>query len=364
MTPEKRRELLSGPNEPKINVLDYQGSLAKALNYYNVEADSKKKRKYAETYAKKNLGIDVSSAPDYLLNTIGAMCRLIDRNEPISDFDIARTNEGLSSIASGKIVVKSSVTEKINEAAANAKPKKTAEQIAEDLASPIIEDIEYAIDDLILKEAAGGSDFNTKSFSIKNAKAAKIVTEYVEQRLSSFEEVRDSSDSQIKEAYAHISKRKFNHLVTLFNDILTRIKQSVATSKVTKKPRTKKEKPAYILVNKMKYKKDSPELNIVSLDPKDIIGATEVVVFNTKYRRISVIRALAGNTLSVKGTTIVNFDPTTTICKTLRKPEEQLKLFYKSSKRNVKVAFDAVKSVDRLANTRMSEDMLIVSINK
>jgi len=361
LTPEERRLLLNGASEPHINVMDYTGTLALALNYYNVEADSKRKRGYAETYAKRVLGLDVSSAPDYLLNTIGAMCRLISRNEPITETDIAKTHEGLTVIASGKLRSKSSVADKVT--SGPVKPKRDPAEIIEEIASAVIEDVEYAIDELVTKEGAGGSDFNVKSISVSNPKAAKVLTEYFENRLALIEEARTTTDADLKEGYSNINRRKMNHLVVLLSEVVQKVKQSAAVVKVrTAKPR--KEKPAHVLVSKMKYKAEDTVINAKSVDPKEIIGASEVVVFNTKYRRLAILKAVEGSTLSVKGSTVVNIDPTTSVCKTLRKPEEQLKDYIKQSKRFIANAFKAIKSTERLANGRMNEDTLIIMVNK
>lgn len=364
LTAEERKLLLNGSSEPTIEPDNYTGSLCRALNYYNVEADSKKKRKYAETYAKKVLNIDVSAAPDYMLNTMGALCRLIERQEPISDFDKARLHDGLTAIANSRVLT-AVKNEKAIKAAEKVqqKPKKSPEQIAAELSDPIIEEIEYAIDELILKDGGGGSDFNVKSISINNPKAAKIVAEFCEKRLAEYEEAKLGECEQLKEGYSNIGRRKINHLVVLMTELIQRVKQSAATSKV-RKPKPRKVKPAHVLVSKMKYCKEITELGLTSVDPKEIVGATEVVVFNTKYRRLTIIRALEDNPLSVKGSTIVNIDPTTSVCKTLRKPEEQLKQFVKQTKRNTAMIFKTIKSVERAANGRMNEESIIISVNK
>ena len=364
MTPEERRAILNGSGEPHINPIDYKGTMCVALNYYNIEVDSKKKRKYAEEYAKRVLGLDVSHAPDYLLNTIGAVCRLINRGEPVTDFDIARCHEGLTCIATGKVKART-VSKELQEALLlkQQKQKKTPEEIAEELSLPIIESIEYAIDDLLLKDAAGGSDFNVKSISLQNKKAATIVTDFVENRLSVYEDLKTTKESDLKEGYSNISRRKLNHLTILMTDILKKLKQTVAIAKV-KKPRAKKEKPAHVLVSKLKYAKESIELAVKSVNPEEIVGSTEVTLFNTKYRRLSILRALEGQQLTVKGSTIINIDPTSSVCKTLRKPEEQLKQFVKQTKRNTATNFKSIKATERITNGRCNEEIIIINVNK
>jgi hypothetical protein len=70
----------------------------------------------------------------------------------------------------------------------------------------------------------------------------------------------------------------------------------------------------------MNYAKDFAELKLVSIDPKTIIGANQLWVYNTKTRKLGVYIALDAAGLSIKGSTIQNFAESKSICKTIRVP--------------------------------------------
>ena len=78
------------------------------------------------------------------------------------------------------------------------------------------------------------------------------------------------------------------------------------------------------LVEKLKYLKTDDKFKIASVQPDQIIGASELWVFNTKTRKLGKYIAKNidpkglgrdGSGLSVKGTTIIGFDETTSIQK-------------------------------------------------
>jgi hypothetical protein len=73
----------------------------------------------------------------------------------------------------------------------------------------------------------------------------------------------------------------------------------------------------------VKYMKSSSELQVVSVDPAIIVGASHVVLYNTKKRQATLL--IAENSvdgLTVKGTTIGGFSAKS-ILKPIRKGSEQ-----------------------------------------
>ena len=64
--------------------------------------------------------------------------------------------------------------------------------------------------------------------------------------------------------------------------------------------------------------------------------------------------------LGVKGTTITGFDETKSICKTLRKPGEQLKEFMRASKAQQRKFLSGIKAVESRMNGRINADTLLL----
>ena len=109
----------------------------------------------------------------------------------------------------------------------------------------------------------------------------------------------------------------------------------------------------------------------ISVNPAEIVGANSIIVYNSKTRKLGVYHAQNidptgqkrdGSGLSVKGTTIQGFNPTTSVQKTLRKPIEQLAKFKKIAKRSFQKQFDEINSVEIKMNGRFNDHSLIIKV--
>jgi hypothetical protein len=66
--------------------------------------------------------------------------------------------------------------------------------------------------------------------------------------------------------------------------------------------------------------------------------------------------------LTVKGSTILGWDPKTSTGKTLRKPEEQLKDFLVGGKVAMRNYHKAIKGKDAKLNGRINKDMVLLKV--
>ena len=171
-------------------------------------------------------------------------------------------------------------------------------------------------------------------------------------------------DEDLREAYAHLDKAAVKRAITLFGGILGACDLISAESKATRKTRTPKPKSADKLVAKMKYCKTDEKYKVASVNPVDIIDASEVWVFNVKTRKIGKYVAEEHATLQVKGTTLQFFDEKQSIAKTLRKPEQQLSDFNKSGKVQLRKFLENIKGVETKMNGRFNADTVILKAVK
>ena len=116
------------------------------------------------------------------------------------------------------------------------------------------------------------------------------------------------------------------------------------------------------MVRKVKYATEDTDLNLVSINPAEVIGAKEVWVYNKKTRKLGKYVAEAYKTLSVKGTTIINYDESKSVSKTLRKPEDQLKEFAKASKVQLRKFLEDIRATETKLNGRINEDILLLKV--
>lgn len=129
---------------------------------------------------------------------------------------------------------------------------------------------------------------------------------------------------------------------------------------VTRKPRKRKEVSAAQKVAKVSYKTEDSTLKIASVSPTEILGAKQVWIYNTKYKTLSVYYPADKNDLGIKGTTITAFDDTASAAKTLRKPEEQLKMLMTAGKVKLRTFFDEIKTVKKTVTGRINSECLII----
>lgn len=363
-TAEEKRSLLGGSAEPVIKPESYTTSMMVALNWYNVNEDRKTRTKYGVEYAKKVLKIDLSDCPDSDFITYGFLARLVSRGQPVSEQDIGRLNSYLVSLDKRNKFEKS-IEVKDEQPAQKPAPKKTQDDVAFEQSNIFIEEIEQFIDENLY--TPGTFEFPEEFFKrIQNPKVASNIKSYFQKRLTEIQELKESPDEQLQEGYSFLNRRKVSHYIKFLEYIVSSASTQSAIAKVEKarKPRAKKVKPASVIVKSLKYLVKDEELNIESLPPAGIVGAGQVVLYNTKRRTLVVVEALAGQTLTVKGTTIINNDPEKTVSKRLRKPETMVKEFYKATKRNTATAFKSIKTTEYKTASRTSEEVLILAINK
>lgn len=109
-------------------------------------------------------------------------------------------------------------------------------------------------------------------------------------------------------------------------------------------------------VKTVTFLKEFPELGLTSVSPAKIVGAKKVFVYQTKYKCGLVLVAKDGETLSISGSSVRNFDPEKSYIKTVRKPAE----FFKS--KNIFVELAAQNSKRYPATSHISNTMVIVGV--
>jgi len=225
-------------------------------------------------------------------------------------------------------------------------------------ASVIKAEIDGLMDDIIAgnKVTAKLSTLVARS---DNRKVAALVFEFIQKKYDEFENVLTTEDADTKEAYSNFSKSELKAMIAFLGEGLKTAKIRTKTVQGTKK-----QKSGMVLASKVQYKAEDEKLEVKSLYPKDIVGSSEVVLFNTKYRRLSVLRAPKGSTLSVRGTTIVNIDPTMSLSKSVKNPENLIPVaFYQQKSSIIKEFFADIRTTAASAKGRINSDTLIIAIN-
>ena len=178
---------------------------------------------------------------------------------------------------------------------------------------------------------------------------------------------RDSAEQMI-EAYSCYTKKSLEKKVLALQNILGALNVIIETAKANRKPR-KRVRSKEKMVSKLKFAQSDDKFALASINPQEIINASELWVFNTKTRKIGKYVAKTidplhqgreGSGLSVKGTTIQDYDEKLSIQKTLRKPDEKLKEFKECGARKIKTFLDEINAVDIKLNGRINAETILL----
>ena len=258
--------------------------------------------------------------------------------------------------------------EAAKEAAKPTTNQPTIQERVRDAAYSMTDELEDAVESF----QKDPENFDPKAFKVLNllkgrqvkAAHARIIKTLYARDLAELEELASGdADEQLREGYAHLSRKQVKNLIAFYQEISAACDMLAQEAKVNRAPRAKKSVPKEKLIAKLKYKKTDEPLKLVSINPVDVIGATELWVFNTKTRKLGkyVADSIQGP-LSVKGTSIIGFDEHQSIQKTLRKPEEKLKEFKAASKVQLRKFLDGINATDTKMNGRLNEETILLRV--
>jgi hypothetical protein len=152
------------------------------------------------------------------------------------------------------------------------------------------------------------------------------------------------------------------NLLQTYTAIVKDAERLAANASKQRKPRKKKPVSFEKMVAKIKYKVKDDSLKLQSVDPVKVVGAIQLWVYNTKTRKLGVYNAEDESGLKVKGTTIKNYVESTSISKTLRKPEKTLPLVVDGGKIALRKVLDGVNSKPIKMNGRIGKDTLLLRV--
>jgi hypothetical protein len=168
---------------------------------------------------------------------------------------------------------------------------------------------------------------------------------------------------QFREAYSYLAKKEAKTYLDALETLDGACMMVIESAKATRKPRTKKAPTADKVIATLKYKDKDDKYQLTSVNPLELINATEIWIFNTKTRKLGkYIADEYANTMTVKGTTLIGFDEAKSIQKTLRKTEDQLKEFKTAGKIKLRKFMDDITTTDTKLNGRINADTIILKV--
>ena len=168
----------------------------------------------------------------------------------------------------------------------------------------------------------------------------------------------DNQDSEEREAYSYLNNPRLKKYHKFIVDSVDNI-GSYLEQKYPKKVRKRKAADPEKLVKSFLFQETDEKFK--SIDPKEVIGATQVALYNTKSRVLSLYRAKDKEGFSVKGCSLLGWDEKTSQSKRLRKPEQQLSHFLNTAMIPALQSFQAIKTKASVPNGRSGRTTLVLA---
>ena len=344
------KAILSNNKEPKFSGELSQSQLTQALNWYAQNRDSKDATKYASDFLKKKHKITASDGLKTVPSTFGFLCRIVSTGGVLAGSNATFFDETISKLKQSTPVVKQTTTNVLS-----------IQDHIKRKASDCIGELEGQIDELITSEFKSNvSPYATMTGMEMKGAHTKFIIDYFKTRRSEYDDVLTTKDSDVKEAYSNFTKAQLKKLVAYCDQVIVDGMKLAGEAVKTRKPRKRKAKSADQVVAKLNYAKDFAELKLVSIDPKTIIGATSLWVYNTKTRKLGVYQALDAVGLGIKGSTIQNFAESKSISKTLRKPNVTLPEVLKGGKVALRNILTNIRAAEKVLTGRINTDTILL----
>ena len=254
-------------------------------------------------YSKSDIKLIKKHGEKVGVTTLGKIARMINRGMPYAN-PYLKNNIG-TCIVKAKNLDFISIEDGHP---ADDKPKAPAispmKRLEQKVDAEVISHIDYALDDWS-EDASNIASVHIATLlagaSIPS-RGCKFVHDFLDRHISDAKEAYEKTCDQMVEGYSFLSRRELNKWVKTLEKMKADVsKYEKANAKTI--VRVKKVKPAGAQVRDMNYDKENSDVSAVKIP-----GSSHVVLFNQKTRKLQKYSALTRNGLSVRGTSIKDFD--------------------------------------------------------
>ena len=323
-----------GEHEPAID--KHLGDL---LNWYNAMKEDKDAISYLDSHLNALGRHDdqerLRKVPlEWTPRTAGWLARLEARGFELSEHNVQSIENGLTKAFSH---IDDSVVEDPKDFVPN------IQQRIREKASDFVGEVNGMLDD-------GRTAEEIDKWMRTSFPSLPVVRKAIERLSPAADELKlaiKGDDDQIVEAYSAYDRDELLQMHDQHVKALEYFGRFVGDIKATK-PRKKRAVNIDKVLSKFQYKKTDEEYKLTSIDPRKVLGAHELWMFNTKYLTLSVLR---GSGLGIKGTSITGYDETKSFSKRIgRKTGDVLKTVLSGGKVALRSLADQPLKTNRTSN--------------
>ena len=345
------------------NVVSTQWDLSKAFSWYNHFYDRKDAREFISQYLdvinKQQVAKTVRRVNErHVKPTYGWLARCITRGSVVDNDTLTKFQTEIDRLVA---LTQPEVSVELTLVPSN---RPNVQEIMRERTLQVGGELEGLWDEY-LKNGAGKDGIK----AIDLLSQRNILPQHVhmlvstwQSKLDEYNEVVSGKCEQLNEAYERFGKIQLRNIVNAIETVISDLNAYIGIKKSGKKPRAKKAVPVEKIVRKLKYLKTFKleKLELESISPTKLHNCSEAWVYDTKKRKLHhYVADEYTKSLSVKGNTVIGFCTKESQIKTLRKPEEQIKVIM-GSKPAARKFFDSIKAVSTTPNGRFNTNMIIL----
>lgn len=343
-----------------------------ALNWYNYMASDQQKKKWVLEYAKKkkmkedviknlqsvdakrfDVGYGDTGDDDMGLD-MGVYARLLNLGAPVPKEKEIKLKKYIVHLITKKSSTPSDDSQ-VN--------VPNIQENIRNKASGILAEILNVEDRMI---SSGFKDTGDEALNIlKRGETKGVHCKYIKEELGGIvKEIESSSkDSDLKEAYSIFKKPQLKKYLSWLKSLIVECDLKIANMSRVRKPRKKRVRSAEDVAKKAQIQESFSELNLKSMPASSIVGSSSVVLYNTKTKELQFISSFPGQELTIRGTTILNFDPASSTKKKVRKVDTIKTSFSKKLPiTKVKKLMEELRTKSSVPNGRLNKYTMILSV--
>ena len=341
--------------EPKFSIELSKTQLILALNWYSQNRTSKDAEKYVTDFFKRRLKKDIGVIAKDCTSTFCYVCRIVYNGGMLSVKDQIWFDNEAKQVEDKLNVKKVKVVEE--------KPTNviSIQDRIREKSQECIGELESQLDDYIASDyKIDASPYGVMhTMNIKSVHVNRIVEVFKRKRIE-FDAVLNTDDKELKEGYGNFTKTQLKKVVAWCDQVILDCQKVTGSAAENRKPRKRKVKSPEELVVKVKVLDKFDELKLVSVSTTEIVGAMQLWVYNVKTRKLGCYHAEDAGGLSVKGTSLINFNESKSVHKKLRKPEVNLPEVMKAGKVLLRNYMDGIRAVESALTGRLNADTILL----
>jgi hypothetical protein len=365
---------LSYSSEVNLEGIERRLALTSALGYYNYKYKTKDNSKVVIKYAQDNdyssddISLLKSASNTVFFNNYTTLIRISKRGWTLNEDEVARITSGieyaLNFARERKVIDDDKEADPYAVVVAKVTPQDRLNTIISDT---ILTDLDAFENEWIERVNGNTYDIFKKAtgYGLTGPKIKSSVIAWVQPRIDEMEMAvsKREDDEEYAYAYSHIKPSAIKNRIKVLKNILLDLESLTLVAKATRKVRKPKVKSADKQIAKMKYKTKDNDFKLASINPIDIIGSYQLLVFNTKYGVVTEYTTTRVGGFEVKGTTLLHYEADKSRSTRLRKPDEFLKICLKKTAKQLDKEWKKLTTKDSVPNGRINEHTILLKAN-